>query len=87
MQYRTAEDVVIATGETHSLRSFVECAFGAASLNWEKYVEHDPSLLRPTDIMTSYADPSKASRILNWTAEVKMHDVVSLMLEAETAGA
>lgn len=83
MQHPTAEDVVIATGETNSLRSFVECSFAAVELDWEKYVEHDVNLLRPTDIMTSYADPSKASQILNWKAEVKMRDVVKLMLESE----
>jgi GDPmannose 4,6-dehydratase len=83
MQHRTAEDVIIATGETHSLRSFVEYAFETAGLKWQQHVEHDPSLLRPTDIMTSYADPAKASRILNWKAEVRMGDVVRLMLEEE----
>jgi GDPmannose 4,6-dehydratase len=83
MQHPTAEDIVIATGETHSLRSFVECTFQAAGLDWRKYVEHDASLLRPTDILNSYADPSKACRILDWKAEVKMQDVVRLMLEAE----
>jgi GDPmannose 4,6-dehydratase len=83
MQHPTPEDIVIATGETHSLRSFVECAFQAAGLDWEEHVEYDSTLLRPTDIMTSYADPSKASKILNWKAEIKMHDVVKLMLKAE----
>ncbi|HEY2470442.1 MAG TPA: GDP-mannose 4,6-dehydratase [Terracidiphilus sp.] len=83
MQHPTAEDVVIATGETHSLRSFVECAFEAAGLDWEQHVEHDPTLLRPTDIMTSYADPTKACKILDWKAEVKMHDVVRRMLQDE----
>ncbi|HEY2469496.1 MAG TPA: GDP-mannose 4,6-dehydratase [Terracidiphilus sp.] len=83
MQHPTAEDIVIATGESHSLRSFVDCAFRAAELDWEKYVEHDSTLLRPTDIMNSFADPSKANRILDWRAQVKMHDVVRMMLEAE----
>ena len=83
MQHPTAGDVVIATGETNSLRSFVAGAFAAVDLDWENYVEHDANLLRPTDIMTSYADPSKASQILNWRAEVKMRDVVKLMLESE----
>ena len=83
MQHPTAQDIVIATGDTNSLRSFVECSFAAVGLDWEKYVEHDATLLRPTDIMTSYADPSKASQLLNWKAEVKMRDVVKLMLESE----
>lgn len=83
MQHQTAQDVVIATGESHSLRSFVKCAFETANLEWEEFVDHDPALLRPTDIMTSYADPSKAARILKWNAEIKMRDVVSRMLEFE----
>ncbi len=83
MQRQTPEDAVIATGESHSLRSFVECAFQAAGLEWEKFVDFDPSLLRPTDIKGSYADPSKAARILGWTAEVKMKEVVKRMLDAE----
>lgn len=83
MQHHTAEDFVIATGESHSLRTFVECAFATAGLNWEEFVDHDPSLLRPTDIMVSYADPAKAARILHWKAETKMKGVVKRMLEAE----
>lgn len=83
MQHSTAEDIVIATGESHSLREFVACAFRAAGLSWEEYVDYDSSLLRPTDIMNSYADPSKAARVLNWKAEVKMQEVARRMLEAE----
>jgi len=83
MQHSTPEDFVIATGESHSLRSFVECAFSTANLDWKEYVDHDPSLLRPTDIMMSYADPSKAERLLHWKAETKMAGVVQRMLEAE----
>lgn len=83
MQQQTPEDAVIATGESHSLRSFVECAFQTAGLEWEKFVDFDPSLLRPTDIKGSYADPGRAARILGWTAEVKMKEVVKRMLDAE----
>ena len=83
MQHSTAEDAVIATGESHSLREFVKCSFGTAGLDWEEYVDYDASLLRPTDIMNSYADPGKAAHMLNWKAEVNMREVVKRMLEAE----
>ncbi len=83
MQHPTPEDFVIATGESHPLRSFIECAFAAANLDWKDCVDYDPSLLRPTDIMLSYADPSKAERLLHWKAETKMAGVVKRMLEAE----
>jgi GDPmannose 4,6-dehydratase len=83
MQHPTAEDFVIATGESHSLRAFVECAFETAGINWEEFVDHDASLLRPTDIMMSYADPARAARVLDWKAETKMEGVVKRMLEAE----
>lgn len=83
MQHHTAEDFVIATGESYSLQDFVECAFQEAGLDWKTFVDYDPSLLRPTDIMMSYADPGKAARILNWKAETKMAGVVKRMLEAE----
>jgi GDPmannose 4,6-dehydratase len=83
MQYSRAEDFVIATGETHSLRAFVECAFETAGLDWATFIDCDPSLLRPTDITMSYADPSKAARLLKWEAKSKMRDVVRFMLEAE----
>jgi GDPmannose 4,6-dehydratase len=83
MQHSEPEDFVIATGETHSLREFVECAFQTAGLDWEEFLERDSSLLRPTDMSMSFADPGKAARVLNWKAQVKMKEVVKLMLEAE----
>jgi len=86
MQHSTAEDIVIATGQTNSLREFVQTAFQVAGLDWETYVEYDTNLLRPTDIMASYADPSKAYSVLNWKAEVRMQEVVKLMLDAELNG-
>jgi GDPmannose 4,6-dehydratase len=85
MQQPMAQDFVIATGESHSLQAFVECAFQTAGLHWHEFVDHDASLLRPTDIMMSYADPGKAARILNWQAQIKMKQVVERMLEAELA--
>jgi GDPmannose 4,6-dehydratase len=83
MQHPKAEDFVIATGESYSLREFIECAFQSADLNWEEFVDWDASLLRATDIRESRADPSKAARLLNWKANVRMKEIVRLMLEAE----
>jgi GDPmannose 4,6-dehydratase len=83
MQNHTAEDIVVATGESHSLREFVEYAFQSAGLNWEEFVDYDQTLLRPTDITTSFADPAKAARILNWKAQIKMKEVVNRMLASE----
>ena len=85
MQHSKPEDFVIATGETHSLGEFVECAFQTAGLNSGEFLERDLSLLRPTDMSMSFADPGKAARVLNWKAQIKMNDIVRLMLEAELA--
>jgi GDPmannose 4,6-dehydratase len=83
MQHSKADDFVIATGESHSLQELVEYAFQIAGLNWEEYVDYDQSLLRPTDILMSHADPAKAASILHWSAQVKMNEVVNRMFKYE----
>ncbi len=85
LQQEQAEDFVIATGETNSLRDFVTAAFGCLGLEYADHVVSDPGLLRPSEILVSRADPGKANRELSWTAARKMRDVVSLMIEAELA--
>lgn len=82
LQQSRPEDYVIATGRTHSLQEFVEQAFLAVNLDWRKHVVSDPKMLRPTDIMLGLANPAKAKRILGWTAENSMPDVVGRMIEA-----
>ena len=79
----TAEDFVIATGQSYSLREFVECAFAAIGKNANEFLEPDATLLRPSEILCSYADPGKAARLLHWSAANRMPDVVRLMLDAE----
>jgi GDPmannose 4,6-dehydratase len=81
LQLETPEDLVIATGQTHSLEEFVAEAFTINGLNWEKYVEISQEFYRPTDILYSGADPTKAESLLNWRAKTKMTDVVRLMSE------
>lgn len=77
------EDFVIATGEAHTLESFVELAFGHFGLDWRRHVEIDPELMRPSDIAISVGNPAKAKRLLGWEAETKMPGVVAGLLKAE----
>jgi GDPmannose 4,6-dehydratase len=73
------QDLVIATGETRNLESFVAEAFRLRGLDWKEYVEISPALLRPTDIRVSRADPSLAAETLGWVARHRMSDVVRMM--------
>jgi len=77
------EDFVIATGRTHTLEEFVCRAFEHFGLDWRRYVETDPALLRPSDITCSVGDPSKAERLLGWRAATSMPGVVTALCEAE----
>jgi GDPmannose 4,6-dehydratase len=83
LQQPVANDFVIATGKSHSLAEFVQCAFQCVGLNWEQFVETDATIFRPAEIRYSYADPSLAERVLGWRAVNQVHDVVRLMLDAE----
>jgi GDPmannose 4,6-dehydratase len=83
LQRPTPDDFILATGETHSLREFVETAFATIGCDAADFLVQDGSLLRPTEIQYSYANPRKASEQLGWTAHSKMADVVRLMLHAD----
>lgn len=76
-----ADDFVIATGETHSVREFLERAFGYLDLDWKEYVEIDPSYYRPTEVDLLVGDPSKARRILGWEPKVTFKELVKLMVD------
>lgn len=82
LQQPSPQDFVIATGETHTLEEFVNESFTSLGLNWGDHVEHAGELLRPTDLLVSRADPTKARHQLGWTAKYKMGDVVRGMLAA-----
>jgi len=81
LQQPMAQDFVIATGTNYSLEKFVEQSFSYFGLNWKDFVKIDPTLLRPTDLAVSKANPNKARLILNWTARHEMTDVVRMMIE------
>ena len=85
LQLDVLEDLVIATGHTHSLEEFVETAFAAVGLDWRRHVVRDPKLVRPTEIDRGRADTRRASDVIGWTARHAMHDVVRLMVEARLA--
>ena len=83
LQQETAEDYVIATGETNRLEDFVREAFKAVDLDWRKHVKTNKTLLRPTDILKISADPQKAFEKLGWKAQYKMQDIAKMMVQAE----
>ena len=82
LQQDQAQDFVIATGTTVTLEEFVQAAFDEASLHWRDYVIQDPSLFRPTDLVVSRADPSKAEKMLHWQASTHGVDVVKKMYQS-----
>jgi GDPmannose 4,6-dehydratase len=82
LQQEKMDDYVIATGETNGLTDFVAEVFSAVGLDWKDHVENDDSLMRPSDIEKSYANPAKADRNLGWKARYRMRDVARLMVEA-----
>lgn len=86
LQQDTPDDFIIATGRTFSLEEFVDQVFTAYGLHWRDHVQTNQDLLRPSDILVSSADPSKAHRLLGWWAASTMPDVVQLMVAAHQQG-
>ncbi|MCL2178251.1 MAG: GDP-mannose 4,6-dehydratase [Proteobacteria bacterium] len=85
LQSETADDYIIATGRTCSLREFVATVFKCCSLHWEEHVQQNRAAMRPSDITTSSANPEKAARLLCWRAKHEAEDVARLLVEAEQA--
>jgi len=83
LQQDEPEDYVIATGETHSVREFVELAFDYLGLDWKKYVVVDPALYRPADVDLLVGDATKARSKLGWAPSVTFEQLVKLMVDAD----
>lgn len=83
LQKDQPDDYVIATGETHSVREFLELAFSYVNLNWEDYVEFDERYLRPSEVELLIGDSTKAREKLGWAPSVTFEELVSLMVEAD----
>ena len=83
LQQPEPDDYVIATGETHSVREFLETAFGYVNLRWEDYVAIDPRYFRPTEVELLIGDASKAKQKLGWTPKVSFAELVKIMVDAD----
>jgi GDPmannose 4,6-dehydratase len=83
LQQDRPDDYVIATGETHSIREFLDEAFGYAALDWHQHVEIDARYYRPAEVDLLIGDASKARRQLGWEPKTKFADLVRLMVDAD----
>ena len=81
LQQDKADDYVIATGETHSVKEFLDEAFGLVGLDWKKYVEIDPRYYRPTEVDLLLGDPTKAKEKLGWQPKTTFKELVKIMLD------
>src|SRR4051812_18242092 len=81
LQREKPDDYVVATGETHSVKEFVEVAFGHAGLDWQKFVEIDPRYYRPAEVDLLIGDAAKARRELGWEPKTKFIDLARLMVD------
>ena len=83
LQQDEPDDYVLATGETHTVREFLEAVFEHAGLNIEEHVEIDPRLLRPQEVPLLLGDPSKAKKKLNWAPKVSFMKLAKMMYEED----
>ena len=83
LQQPKADDYVIATGVSHSVKDLVEVAFGHAALEWQKYVRTDPALLRPAEVDHLVGDASKAKRVLGWQPGVTFKGLIQMMVDED----
>src|SRR5206468_3427979 len=83
LQQDKPDDYVIATGETHSVRDWVELAFRHVDLDWKKCVKVDPGLMRPAEVNRLVGDAGKARRVLGWQPTTGFGQLVRLMVEAD----
>ena len=83
LQQPEPDDYVVATGETHSVREFLEYAFDHVKLDWKKHVEIDPKFYRPAEVDMLIGDAGKAHQKLGWSPKTKFADLVRLMVEAD----
>ena len=79
----TPEDIVIGTGENHTVKEFVKEAFDYVGLDWERYVKIDPRYFRPTEVEELVADSSKANKIIGWKRTIKFKELVKIIVDAD----
>jgi GDPmannose 4,6-dehydratase len=83
LQQPKADDYVIATGISHSVKDLVEVAFGHAGLEWQQYVRTDPALLRPAEVDHLVGDASKAKRAFGWQPNVTFERLIQMMVDED----
>ena len=83
MQQDKADDYVVATGETHSVREFLDEVFGLVDLDWERYVEMDTRYCRPTEVDVLLGDATKAKKKLNWRPKVTFKKLARMMVDSD----
>ena len=83
LQQSEPEDFVLATGKTHSVRDLLEAAFDAAGLDWQKYVEIDPKLIRPAEVDSLCGNATKAHEKLRWEPRVGFEELIRMMVKAD----
>jgi GDPmannose 4,6-dehydratase len=83
LQQDTADDYVVGTGETHSVRELCQVAFAHAGLDWEQHVVVDPRFYRPAEVDLLVSDPSKARETLGWEPEVDFQRLIKMMVDAD----
>ena len=83
LQQKSADDYVIATGQTHSVRDFLNLVFEIAELNVDKHVEFDSRLLRPHEVPLLLGDYSKAKKVLGWEPKTNLRELAIMMLESD----
>ena len=81
LQQDQPDDFVVATGETHSVREFIEICFGHLNLDYNDFIEFDPRYTRPSEVDVLLGDPSKAQKVLGWKPEVDFQGLVKMMLD------
>jgi GDPmannose 4,6-dehydratase len=83
LQQDTPDDYVVATGEAHSVKEFVEAAFGHLELDWKRYVAIDERYMRPTEVDYLLGDPSKVKALLGWKPRTSFDELVRMMVEGD----
>jgi GDPmannose 4,6-dehydratase len=83
LQQPVADDYVIATGESHTIRELLDEAFGYLDLDWQRYVETDAKYLRPAEVNAVVGDPGKAKRMLGWEPRTTFRQLVKMMVDAD----
>ena len=85
LQQDQAKDYVVGTGTTHSVRRLLEVAFSHLGMDYKQYVELDPALLRPAEVVHLKADPSLAARELGWKPKVSFEELIHMMVDEDMA--